>query len=663
MRGGRAGVLALLTVAACFGEEGSSRFDEGERTAGETNALALFDVPRSSAPQPFHHLPFPNDLRRSETGLDLRDHPNPGRGAGREIVEAILSASAEDLDGFGINPVVSFHFSEALEPSSIAGRIVLVDVDEASPTYGRVHPVEHLVSNAPLGAYTPAFSLAVRTPHGAPLRPATTYALILSTGIATVHGAAFRRSTDLEAILREEPPNDPDARRAHSLYAPLRRWLAATHTPIDTVLSATVFRTQNGRALVPALRAVVHESAPPRITDLTLCQPGETSPCATSTGGDACGTDDPRVIEIHGRIHLPIFQQGAPPYFRPNDGGHIARDAVGRPIVVREEGVCFALTLPRTDPPSGGHPVVIYAHGTGGSHRSARSIAGEVGEPHALGSGAATIAIDLPQHGSRRGGSLLPPDLLFFNVENPRASRDNVLQGAADLFSLVYAIASRSFAESDPAFEVPLPLDPTRIVIFAHSQGATHASLMLPFEPLVTAAVLSGNGGDLRLSLLHKTSPVNVAALLPALLSEDASGGALPGGSFHPALNLVQMFFDRADPVNYAPLLRGPAVTPHVFMTFGLADSYSPEETMFAFARAAGFSVVEPLLGELDLLPTPSPLLGNVIGGAHVATQGLRQYAPEDGSDGHFVATSTGWSDALRFLREALAGDVPAIGD
>ncbi|NIS36285.1 MAG: hypothetical protein GWO04_42965, partial [Actinobacteria bacterium] len=61
----------------------------------------------------------------------------------------------------------------------------------------------------------------------------------------------------------------------------------------------------------------------PTITDLTLCDGTATSPCDDGTMQRSCGSVDPDFHEIHGRIELPIFQQGTPPYETPEDGGGI----------------------------------------------------------------------------------------------------------------------------------------------------------------------------------------------------------------------------------------------------------------------------------------------------------------------------------------------------
>ncbi|MGE3631060.1 MAG: hypothetical protein AB7P00_14245, partial [Sandaracinaceae bacterium] len=115
--------------------------------------------------------------------------------------------------------------------------------------------------------------------------------------------------------------------------------------------------------------------------------------------------------------------------------------------------------------------------------------------------------------------------------------------------------------------------------------------------------------------------------------------------------------FYRRDPV-------GPGA--HVFMTYGLGDTYSTERTMSAFARSVGFPLVGPRLVDIGVGdPVSPPLSGNVMIDMIPFTVGMRQYMPNAGDDGHFVAleTTLGRGDATRFVLEALAGQVPPIGE
>ncbi|MFK7990515.1 MAG: hypothetical protein AB8I08_31125, partial [Sandaracinaceae bacterium] len=319
-----------------------------------------------------------------------------------------------------------------------------------------------------------------------------------------------------------------------------------------------------------------------------------------------------------------------------------------------------------TPAPAEGFPTVIYAHGTGGAATAAAR--NGLAADFASDPGAVTVTIDLPLHGSRRGESTLDPDVLVFNFANPRAARDNFLQGSADLMTVIRWIEEATVPAAELPIDFDLSFDPARITLFAHSQGATHAQLFAPYEPSLLALILSGAGGDLTESLLTKTRPVNIARVLPLALLDPAADGTLVAGDRHPALAIFQMFYERVDPVNHGRAFRNEPVgdrLPHTFMTYGTGDSFSTERTMQAFARSANMPHVGPELVDVGVGdPVPPPVTGNVTVMDLPYTVGMRQYEPDDGDDGHFVSTRTtdGRADALRFLRMALSGETPAIG-
>jgi pimeloyl-ACP methyl ester carboxylesterase len=332
-----------------------------------------------------------------------------------------------------------------------------------------------------------------------------------------------------------------------------------------------------------------------------------------------------------------------------------------------------AITIPKNaSMPNGGWPVLITGHGTGGSFRDAidGGRADEVsnGTAGATTVNAATISIDLPMHGSRRGATTEGPETLFFNFVNPRAARDNVLQGAADLLSVIYFLEQGSVAAGDSPTNEAFSFDTTRLAMFMHSQGATHAALMIADEPLARNVVLSGVGGDLTQSLLNKTQPVDIRALLPLALLDIGGDGRLPTGDFHPALALFQMFFDSADPVNIVRRLhRAPRVGQvgtHVFMTYGMGDTYSPEATMQAYITAGSISAVNPRIATFNVASADAPVSANRTVNGETMTIAHRQYQPVAPIDGHFVASQTteGRADTARFLLQALAGQTPVIG-
>jgi hypothetical protein len=659
-----------------------------EPEAGET--VAYFRVPRGEATdEDFYRLPFPNDIRRDDTGrLDLSGHPSPGTVLPIDLVGRYLEAAEDDLDGFGVNPVAFFRFSVPIDRESIRDadddgrpRLRLVNLDDPEAPD---EPPVWLWTRGAVTRYVCDDWVGVRPRHGRPLQPGTTYGVLLERGIATADdldgpSVPFEPADDFLAMLAAEAPEgDPALADAWTSYAPLRSWLAATGVDPNSLLNAAVFTTQTYRDDVPDLRAAVVAAVPPEPTELTRCDEGVSSPCALG-GERACGPAADDFDEIHGRLDLAQFQEGTLPF--EDAGGGLARGEDGRPEIVRRDEVCFALTVPRdATAPDAGWPLVVYLHGTGGGIRSAigSGYAAALAAPGAsAGPPAATLTIDLPMHGDRRGGSTKDPKDLFFNFINPEASRDNVLQGTADFFSVMRAVQAWDVAADQSPTGARLRFDKDRVVLFAHSQGATHAALGIPWENELRAAILSGIGGDLVETLRFKRSPIDVAALVPlGLLDASADDGRLRVGDFHPALALFQMVMERVDPVNYAGLYRPPGVdgARHVFMTYGLDDTFTPVESQNAFAQAGAFQVVRrcdetgdcsPLVPIPRVFERDPPVQNNVdYGAAGERTVGLRQYRPPEGVDGHFVAwrNEVGLADTLRFLREALDGRDPPIG-
>ena len=157
-------------------------------------------------------------------------------------------------------------------------------------------------------------------------------------------------------------------------------------------------------------------------------------------------------------------------------------------------------------------------------------------------------------------------------------------------------------------------------------------------EPKVPVGVLSGAGSVLILSLLNKTEPNNIAELVESLLQE-------PPLVDHPLLNLLQAYFEPADPNNYGRLYfqEPPKGMPpkSIFQSLGLWDHYTPVPNIAAFALAMGVQPVEPRLYELPFLPltTQRWVSGRVTGNAAQgqATAVLKQYVAPPRDDGHFV--------------------------
>lgn len=635
--------------------------------------VAYFRIPRASVPATdFYRLPFPNDIRRTATGLDLSGHPTPATALPGNLIDAYLRASEQDLRGFSTNPQIYFRFSRPYNWDSVSGDSVrLYDVTVGQPEFGQELGRAWTVTFGPTSKYLCPDWLGVRVGHGSPLRPGHTYAAILTLGINdSASRTPFARDPDFEAMLSATAPLDADLMRAWTAYAPLRQLASTSGAP--SMLTAAVFTTQDPLGVMRRAAAVIAQGAAPTVTDLVSGDSGQPSPCDDGTPETQFGGRDDRYIEVHGRIALPIFQAGTAPYERPEDGGAFALDATGTPVIQRTENVCFAMTIPRggTMPPTG-FPVVIHGHGTGGSFRSAiaNGIAGDLASGEGGSTRAVLIGFDLPSHGTRRNGSTRDPDQLFFNFVNPRAARDNVLQGAVDLLSVLRFARSYSADAATSPIGAALDFDEQAVGFFTHSQGSTHLGLALPFVEQIAAVVMSGQGGDLNQSLLTKSEPVDIARVLPFALLDANADGSLAGGDWHPMLGIFQMYFDASDPVNYARTLHAapevPDRIPNVFLTYGRGDSYATEATQRAYLNAAELPLVLPAIENFGRPEVAAPLMGNFpLSTGSLRTQGFRQYMPADGDDGHFVAfdVPTARADVLRFLRVGLAGATPPIG-
>src|SRR5207247_987004 len=151
------------------------------------------------------------------------------------------------------------------------------------------------------------------------------------------------------------------------------------------------------------------------------------SPCDDGLTGLAhvrgCFAADPNFDELQGTIEVPVFQRGQPPYADDGAGGDIPLDAMGRPSVQRTDSVCVTLTLPKgATMPAAGWPVVLYAHDTGGSYRSGVSegLAGDLANVTGSSPGhVAMLGYEGVMHGARRHDDRTPPEVLFFNLQNP----------------------------------------------------------------------------------------------------------------------------------------------------------------------------------------------------------------------------------------------------
>ena len=401
------------------------------------------------------------------------------------------------------------------------------------------------------------------------------------------------------------------------------------------------------------LAQAVDAAGLPQLKDLTLCDTGVTSPCDDGVTR-VCGAANNDFYEIHGRFTIPIYQQGTPPYANPGDGGEII-EVAGVPQQVSTEDVCFAVTIPKTVAPPGGFPVLVYAHGTGGSFKGFITN-GTAHNLATLANPTVGFSFDGVVHGERRHGNPRDSDSLMFNVINPPAARDNPLQGAVDVLQAL-RVAQLGTVNLPTVGNVNL--DSSEVYYLGHSQGSNVGIPAVAVSDYTTAPIFSGAGSLLTLGVLNKTSPVNAKAALEYLLGESLSFS-------HPVMTLWQWYFDSADPVNFAPLLiaRPPAglSRKHVFMSWGQGDTFSPAPTLNVTANTIGLPVVNPPIEDIGSGTVSRPVSANLQRGADTLTGACFQYAP-DGYDGHFVLTRNpaAIADWKAFVNSAIATGTPTV--
>ncbi|MBI4508590.1 MAG: hypothetical protein HY698_03065 [Deltaproteobacteria bacterium] len=633
-----------------------------ECVSSESPFRMYFELPRpGTPPKDFYRLPFPNDARVSSMGkLDMSDFPRPGSSPiGIDLVQLYVDAWALDFAGFSSTSSATFRFSDELDfDSTLAGGTIRYVDLTPGPTMGEGRSFGWSYSTGRT-KYSCGNRLTVYPDLAEPLLPGHKYAVWITTGArAKKDGAPAVQDRDLKDMLAGTRPTDETLAHAWDTYKPFRDYLAENSLDPTGVAGVALFTVQDTTGHMQRLAADVAKRPLPKLSSLVACDAGVKSPCDDGTPQRACEVANADFHEIHGKLSVPIYQEGTPPYETPAEGGGI-REVNGAPQLVRTEDVCFALTIPKKAAmPAGGWPLLVYHHGTGGSFRSfiRDGIAAELATSEVP---SAALSFDGVEHGERRGDSKKKPDDLVFNPLNPRAARDNFLQGAVDIlqaFRVAHVVIEAGVSPTGAA----VGFDAEKVVFFGHSQGATSGSLAVAFSDAAPLVVFSGAGAYLTESLLDKSSPIDIGAGMEFLVGEELDGA-------HPVMTIFQSYFERSDPINYNPLiLRRPPEglsSKHVYMSYGLGDTYTPPSTLKRNARSLGIPPVSPVLEDYDIAPINRPVTKNKSGSDGVdRTAAVFQYAP-DGYDGHFVAVRnpSAVADWVAFLQSWLATGTPVV--
>ncbi|HAA58612.1 MAG TPA: hypothetical protein DCE42_27870, partial [Myxococcales bacterium] len=599
----------------------------------------LFSYPKDGTftTKNFYDFPYPHVLRLDKDGsAALANMPAPERtedceipASSNSLVTSLLKSidpdeyitdlvkfADQDAKGASVNPTIYMRFTRPLSEKSLpppaatltqSSPIFLIDIDPQSPRQGQRYP---LVFKANLESrFLPGPTLAIRPSDGFPLRPNTTYALVVLTELRDNEDWPLQAHPELTKLASQDKLSDPTQESLRAVYAPMFSYLK-TKQDIEPnrVAAATVFKTDTPTQELKTLYTFIKKEmpAPTPATDIECKSNASSTPYITCTG----------------RFDSPLFQNGSAPFLTKGEG-IFTYDANGKPKYTMKQ-LPFAFTIPKRYLDAGALkqrnlPVVMYAHGTGGSYRTfinngtARALAER---------GIAAFGIDQAVHGergSKLGGVSL--DFLFFNALNLAAARDNVRQSAIDYYWQVRFLKIFSVSYAEQTFK----MDPKRIWFMGHSQGGLTGPPFLAFEEDVRAAFLSAPGGYLIGTLLYKTkpkTPIQIKSVVDYLLC-DKKAAASP---FHPVLGVAQHAYDPGDPLNYAPPILKPQHAPlNLLMTEGLTDEYAPPAVFEALAIAMGLPHLGPIYKPLNGLGFQSiPHFSLPVRGNFLHTSGVR---------------------------------------
>jgi hypothetical protein len=663
--------------------------------AGEETPFGVyFELPPAdeATPWDFYRLPFPNDALIRNGGIDLSRHQNPGpRVLGGDIVALYLDALQTSFEGFGLHPTIFFRFTQTPDFQTIVAQgdtqsLFFVNIDPDSPNYGSSALRSWSGASSAQPFLCPNW-LAVRSDWDSPLEPGTTYAAWLTTSVRSGEGALPARSPELEALLSASRPGDPRLAEAWDRWAPLRTYFDTERINRVNIAGATVFTTATPHAWVEPVRTTARTALQGGFQSLTRCEAGATSPCAALVPGTACRNQAQGYTEVHALWQAPVLQRGTRPFFSRDQGGDVQISGE-RAVLAGNETVCVSLAIPDGEMPEEGWPAVIYSHGTGGSFLShlndvARPLSrvnlpdlppaeGEE-EPTPRSIGFISVGYDGVQHANRRGTGEqndLDPEYLFYNFLNPLAARGNIQQGAGDLFALHATLESLAWSAGESPTGEAVRVDPAHIYFIGHSQGAQVGAPYVAFEPNLRAAIFSGAGGSLSLSLLSKSSPVDIASGVRLILAGGRQDQAPNVTSNDPVLSLLQWYIDPVDSLSftrfYVERPRPERGGVHVLQTFGFGDTYSPEDTQWAFAASSGLRQATPGGAAIRAnYPTSElPVRGNRFRGEEFGQlTAVVLAAQPEGYDGHFVLfrNSTLMAQAMEFLATAYFEGLPQV--
>ena len=539
---------ALMVAGACSssssGPSSSAEADSGTPSDSGAGVTVLFDAAADlTSSAHFFDFPWPSDLRLSSTGTPaLAGLPNPTSSGVLEGLRTI----AEQRPGFPMVPVAWFRFTADVAahvptdtiPAAASSPILLVDVGAGSA--GKLLPT--IAETITPDGYVPTSVLAVGVRPGIVLTPNHPYAFVVMRSANDATGKPLGVAPALAAALS----GGTDA--VGKLYSVLPSALKAAGVDASQVAAATVFTTGD----------VVDD-----LFQLSTKVVSSTQAAITSVAVDSYVKDsNARFCELTAKVTYPQFQVGyaSPPY---DKGGLFSLDSSGAPIKQGDLTVPLHITLPKQQMPSGGFPLIVYFHGTGGlsnaiadrgvwrpetnlancppedvavlgnlewSDNSWNGVNGcntpgqgpaWVMAAHGVAMAAAALPLN-PERWLAGQNSTLPE---YIDINNVAATRDDFRQGVIESRLFVDALGRLTIPPSVvaactglslPAGETAYHFDPQ--LAQGQSMGAMYANMVSAVEPRIKAVVPTGSGGYWSWFILQTQFIPNIKGELGLLL-------------------------------------------------------------------------------------------------------------------------------------------------
>ncbi len=560
-------IFGSLLLNGC--NEGDTTLQDNiDTSSASLSSYALFNPAESI-------IPYPNNLLFKETldgtlniPFESSDH------------DAAVKKALNTLDGFSTMSPMTAHFShEVDETTLIAADTVRLFEVTLSGTAGAVTSITRKLSDGEfMLSVDNSKTQLIITPLVA-LAEKTSYLVVLTNQIMDINGNPLKADMVYSFAKSTTPLIDDngnslfsalDDEKAQALE-PLRQLTGAAETAIagfegdllrSEIILSWSFTTQSVTDVLSRVKELVDVAETP-IT--TLIDTAQDTPLATAS-------------IYAGTITLPYYltapSTGNPlaantGYWQGASGSHLTQYNT-TPVTTGNQTVPLLVTIPNSNKPIAGWPVVIFQHGITANRTSLLGIADTLASI-----GYAAVAIDLPLHGltgDETDGTAafrneiiertfnldlvnnttraLGPDgkidssgAHFINLGSLLTSRDNMRQAVADLLSLRHSLTALDYDGGGG------DIDTSQIAFVGHSLGAMVGIPFLAVDEEITTAVLGMPGGGIA-KLLDGS-----ATFGPIIAAGLGANGVIKGSSeYEGFMAATQVILDSIDPLNYAPL-------------------------------------------------------------------------------------------------------------